>query len=232
MRRYYDILELSEDATPDQIEKAYKRAASKHHPDKNIGNEAAAAERFKDVKEAYECLSDPERKRIYDETGDTSIETGNPAEDLLIHLLNEVVDHFETATEVISKVKSVIEQMIDECGDRKLETDRRILVTKNMLRALRFKGKGANFIEGVMSDKLARLEKDRTELDEATTAAKAVWDMLKDYDATDRPAPMSRAEQEAMASQMKVLGSMLHGTFGGGSNRSGKRRGGMPFSGV
>jgi curved DNA-binding protein CbpA len=230
MRRYYELLELSEDADPAAIEKAYKRAASKHHPDKNIGNEAAAAEKFKEVKEAYECLSDPERKAVYDETGDTSIETGNPAEDLFVHLLNEISEHFETTAEVLMKCRGVISEMLDECAERKLQTDRRIIVTQNMIKNLRFKGKGANFLEGVFNDKLTKLQSDRKELDDATTAAKGVYDMLKDYDATDRPFMESAETPESL--RIKTIESMMMGAFGGRAGKSGRRRGGMPFSGV
>lgn len=231
MRRYYDILDLSEDATPEQIEKAYKRAASKHHPDKNIGNEAAAAELFKEAKEAYECLIDPERRKIYDETGDTTLETGNPAEDLFMHLLNEITDHFETTAEVLLKCRSVIEEMLDECAERKLQTDRRMVVTKAMIKALRFKGKGTNFLEGILSDKLKKLEGDRQELDAATVAAKGVWDMLNEYEATDRPF-VDGVFETAESLRIKTIESMMKGVFGSQTNRTGKRRGGMPFSGV
>lgn len=231
MRRYYDILDLSEDATPEQIEKAYKRAASKHHPDKNIGNETAAAELFKEAKEAYECLIDPERRKIYDETGDTTLETGNPAEDLFLHLLNEIAEHFETAAEILMKCHNVIEEMIDECGERKLQTDRRIVVMRSMLKALKFKGKGANFLEGVLTDKLIKLEGERQVLDDATVAAKGVWEMLKEYDATDHPAPDSPFET-AESLRIKTIESMMRGVFGGRTNQAGRRRDGMPFSGV
>lgn len=230
MRRYYELLELSEDATPEQIEKAYKRAASKHHPDKNIGNEAESAKRFQEVKEAYECLSDPERRKIYDETGDTTVETGNPAEDLFIHLLNEITDHFDTASEVLMKCHGVINEMLDECAERKIRTDRRIMVTKGMLSNLKFKGKGSNFLEGVFNDKLKKLEGERQELDSATIAAKGVYEMLKDYDATDRPFMDSPETAESL--RIKTIESMLMGVFGGRSGKTGRRRGGMPFSGV
>lgn len=230
MRRYYELLGISEDATPEQVEKAYKRAASKHHPDKNIGNEKEAAERFKEVKEAYECLSDPERRTVYDETGDTTVETGNPAEDLFVHLLNQITEHFDTASEVLMKCQNVINEMLDECAERKIQTDRRIVITKGMIKGLKFKGKGANFLEGVFNDKLKKLESERQELDSATLAAKGVYDMLKDYEATDRPFMTSAETAESL--RIKAIESMLMGAFGGRAGKSGRRKGGMPFSGV
>lgn len=68
MPSLYDDLELSPKATAKAIEKAYKRLARIHHPDRNIGD-AAAEERFKEVQRAYEVLSDPDRRRRYDLDG-------------------------------------------------------------------------------------------------------------------------------------------------------------------
>ncbi|TAQ87757.1 hypothetical protein B7494_g3920 [Chlorociboria aeruginascens] len=62
---YYKILEIEKDADDNQIKKAYRKAAIVHHPDKNPDDEHAA-ERFKDIGEAYETLSDPEKRARYD----------------------------------------------------------------------------------------------------------------------------------------------------------------------
>jgi len=62
---YYAILELKVDATQDEIKKAYRQMAMKHHPDKNLNNPEAEA-MFKLCAEAYEVLSDPEKRQQYD----------------------------------------------------------------------------------------------------------------------------------------------------------------------
>jgi curved DNA-binding protein len=65
---YYKILEVDRNASQEDIKKAFRRLARKYHPDVNP-NDAAAAERFKELNEAYEALSDPEKREKYDRFG-------------------------------------------------------------------------------------------------------------------------------------------------------------------
>ncbi|HLJ16423.1 MAG TPA: molecular chaperone DnaJ [Bryobacteraceae bacterium] len=74
---YYNVLGISRDADEDEVRKAYRRLARKHHPDLNPGDKAAE-EHFKKVQEAYEVLSDPKKRQMYDQHGFYS-ENGFPA---------------------------------------------------------------------------------------------------------------------------------------------------------
>ena len=65
----YDILGVSREATPEEIKAAYRRAAMEHHPDRNIGSEDAAREKFQAVQNAYDVLSDPEKRAFFDQNG-------------------------------------------------------------------------------------------------------------------------------------------------------------------
>jgi len=67
-RDYYDVLGVSRGASPEEVKRAYRRLARQHHPDVNPGD-AEAEKRFKEVVEAYEVLSDPERRAQYDRFG-------------------------------------------------------------------------------------------------------------------------------------------------------------------
>ena len=63
---YYNILEISRDASPDEIKKSYKKKALKYHPDRNLNNKDEAEEKFKEISIAYQVLSDTEKKKNYD----------------------------------------------------------------------------------------------------------------------------------------------------------------------
>ena len=66
-RDYYEVLDISRDATNEEIKKAFRKLAFKYHPDHN--REDGTAERFKEVNEAYEVLSDSDKRAAYDRFG-------------------------------------------------------------------------------------------------------------------------------------------------------------------
>ncbi len=68
-RDYYEVLGVSKTATDEEIKKAYRKLAKKYHPDANPDNKKEAEEKFKEVSEAYETLSDSQKRRMYDQFG-------------------------------------------------------------------------------------------------------------------------------------------------------------------
>ena len=78
MKDYYSILQISKNATKDEIKSAYKKLALKYHPDKNQQNKEIAEDKFKEISEAYEVLSDESKKRNYDLGNNISVSNQNP----------------------------------------------------------------------------------------------------------------------------------------------------------
>ena len=79
---YYQILGLSREATADEIKKAYRKLAMKHHPDKAKGDKKQAEEKFKQISEAYAVLSNPEKRKEYDEFGSQAFRAKFSQEDI------------------------------------------------------------------------------------------------------------------------------------------------------
>ncbi|MEK9826008.1 MAG: DnaJ domain-containing protein, partial [Methylotenera sp.] len=70
---YYEVLGVGRDASEDEIKKAYRKLAMKYHPDRNPDN-PKAEEQFKEAKEAYEILSDDQKRAAYDQYGHAGVD--------------------------------------------------------------------------------------------------------------------------------------------------------------
>ncbi|ATQ14599.1 J domain-containing protein [Borrelia miyamotoi] len=91
---YYKILGIQKDATTEEIKKAYKKLAIKYHPDKNKGNKFAE-EKFKEINEAYEVLSSPQKKNNYDNFGSADFNNNFNTESFSKGFKNTSFHHFE-----------------------------------------------------------------------------------------------------------------------------------------
>jgi molecular chaperone DnaJ len=93
-RDYYDILGVSKGANPDEIKKAYRKAALQYHPDRNPNNKEAE-EKFKEAAEAYEVLGDESKRRKYDQYGHEGLRPGAD-----FHGFNNVNDIFSSFNDI------------------------------------------------------------------------------------------------------------------------------------
>ncbi|PPD26053.1 MAG: molecular chaperone DnaJ, partial [Methylomonas sp.] len=71
---FYKLLEVDKNASEAEIKKSYRRMAMKYHPDRNSDNPDEAEKKFKQIKEAYEVLSDPKKRAAYDQFGRAGVD--------------------------------------------------------------------------------------------------------------------------------------------------------------
>ena len=91
-RDYYEVLEISKTATIEEIKKAYHKKAMQYHPDRNPGDKEAE-EKFKEAAEAYEVLSNEEKRRIYDQYGHSGLNSGGMG-GAGFNDINDIFSHF------------------------------------------------------------------------------------------------------------------------------------------
>jgi molecular chaperone DnaJ len=78
-RDYYEVLAVSKDCSEDELKKAYRKLAMKYHPDRNPGDHSAE-EKFKEISEAYDVLSDPQKREVYNRYGHEGLQRGAGAD--------------------------------------------------------------------------------------------------------------------------------------------------------
>ncbi len=134
MNNLYEILGVDKESTLEEIKKAYKILANKYHPDK--GGDSSL---FVNVQKAYDVLSDPEARKIYDETGNISKIDNSRAEDIsvLAQFISTAVTHINSSNFGYSDIFKVIDGLISATVAQTKQSmsavDERLLVEKMVL---------------------------------------------------------------------------------------------------
>lgn len=157
----YEILGLYPDATEEEIKDAYRRKSMIHHPDREGGDE----ETFKQVKAAYEVLSDPERRKRYDETGQT--EEGPSEEEMLANAATHIlVETLNSIPEWVTPTQDdFIERMVKRVDSRINKLERDVALGESALSKVRKllgrfikKDKGRNVFQDHLEREVANIE--------------------------------------------------------------------------
>jgi hypothetical protein len=217
MRRYYEVLGISEDANEAEIKKGYRRASSRLHPDKIQSQREVTEEdtkAFQEVLEAYECLSDPERKATYDDTGDTG-KGEDPVDGVLMHVFRTLLESgAPTAYDLLGTAKEVLSGMIEEASAKVKEFKAGLERAKKIKTKVEYKGKEKEpVLLRVIDDLILTLEIDIEDHEKAVAGAKMAYDKLRDYKPLDRSAKTQAKEhkEQEMPEHLRLLDSMLRG---------------------
>lgn len=126
MKDLYDRLGLAREATPEEIKRAYRKRAAQYHPDKPGG----CREKFQEIQEAYEILSDPAQRKQYDETG----EVGTPMwMKVLLGLFEKALSEADERTDLVQWVRNQIKGGMRDAELAKVKMERDIEKLKAML---------------------------------------------------------------------------------------------------
>ena len=140
-RDYYEVLGVSKTASDSELKSAYRKLAKKYHPDMNPGD-AEAEKKFKEASEAYAILSDPDKRRQYDQFGHAAFEMAAVAVPADLISLVWILEIFLATYLAASSVAAVVVHLMDLCVEQIfallfiLHLKRQLLVVKSSLKSL------------------------------------------------------------------------------------------------
>jgi len=191
-RELYAVLGVSESATQDEIRRAYRRRAKVLHPDKG-----GDPDEFDHLRQAYDTLSDPERRRRYDQTGDRAgPQADEPSEDtkmmvILSQIIQNVVCGQEggggdvTTIDVVAAVKMNMRQMEQKIVSGIMTTEDRIRRNKEVTRRLRKKRRradGQDLLRMVLRGQREELRRVKQKQSEDLSLHRRVIRVFEGYD--------------------------------------------------
>lgn len=172
----YKILNIGRNADKREIKKAYRKAATKAHPDKEGGSK----EKFHQIQVAYDVLGDDKRRQQYDRTGQTEQAPPNVAESRLIQLFTSIIQSenftgnvIQTCRDQIANAKIGLHTKIQSLTVKKVKLQRQLG---------RIQSKGEfNFYEKILTDSLEKLEFEINGNNDELTLVEEVGEMLEEY---------------------------------------------------
>lgn len=182
----YSVLRVKQDATNEELKKAYRYLARDLHPDKN--KEEGAKEKFQEVEEAYRILKDPEKRKRYDETGDTGKAPDINAEAMRIitTLFLQVCENANfKADNYFKKVKELIHANLRQITSDAIKFDKQI----KALGYLISKTTANDIFLSVLNGKLEDIKGRNQHAEEAKKVLSKALEILADFEYTGKLPP-------------------------------------------
>ena len=172
MRNLYDVLAVTKNATAEQIKKAYRKLAMKHHPDKG-GDEL----QFKELSIAYSVLSDEKKRNRYDETGQVE-EERDPFNEVLAAFVSDLQDNVDSLnTDIIDVAKRKIKKEIKEVNLARIQTENKIKYLNFFLKRIK-KDTESNVFNLVTKSKIDQLSSKLEAINKTMDIMKRMQDVF------------------------------------------------------
>lgn len=156
MTDHYDTLGVTRDASPDEIKKAFRKLARKHHPDMNSESDVSMS----DINVAYEVLSDPQRRANYDATGDDSVTQLQAfAKGMVIAKIgqwmeNEQLEHMDA----MAYVREALKKDLAIVRTNQANGERIKARLQRLRKRFKYHGKGDDVLDGLIATQLKNVE--------------------------------------------------------------------------
>lgn len=187
MKSLYETLGVSETASQEEIRAAYRRLAAKHHPDKNLGDNAATG-KFQEVEEAYRVLKDAAARKAYDETGeaqDSERKKQDKAANLLLGMLAGYFDNTaaqSTYPNFLTYLEAALKQTVDTHNSQADFLRRKKKAAEKQLKKVKRKGGGESLFEPVIERIIQQTAKQLASVEAASEVLAMAKDTLSDYE--------------------------------------------------
>lgn len=183
---YYEILGVDKGASPDEIKTAYRKKAQETHPDKG-----GDADQFKAVQQAYEILSNPDKRALYDKNGrvKTEAEMEEDAYKNLVGCWMKALSEFDSNDQVdietfdiVAGIRKHIDTTMKELKGKVKDMLKNIKKREKFLKRFKYKGKKENTVQKVVKKQIEDLENSIKEAEEVMEIGKIMRRLLPDFE--------------------------------------------------
>lgn len=178
---HYDTLGVPKDADDETIKRAYRRQSRKHHPDRHGGNHQAMVA----LNRAFETLSDPDKRRRYDQSGEDGpafppLEAR--ARQVLMQLFAQCVEHLPDTVDVVQVMRESLNEALRGGERLRHKTEGAIARMQRKLKRIKFRGEGRNFLADCLEQRISAMESTLSKIDEAKREQDRALELLADFE--------------------------------------------------